>query len=99
MTQFLQLAFDGLALGAAYALIALGFVVVYRSSEVLNFAQGAMLLVGAYLVSTFTVNSGLPFWLAAILSVICMAGGGLAFQVLVLRRMLGKPLLAIVMIT
>lgn len=99
MTQFWQLAFDGLALGAAYALIALGFVIVYRSSEVLNFAQGAMLLVGAYLVSTFTVNTGLPFWVAAILSVLLMAAGGLAFQVLVLRRMLGKPLLAIVMMT
>jgi branched-chain amino acid transport system permease protein len=53
MTQFLQLAFDGFALGCVYALIALGFAVVYRASQVINFAQGAMLLVGAYLVSLF----------------------------------------------
>jgi len=64
MTQFLQLASDGFALGCVYALVALGFAVVYRASQVINFAQGAMLLVGAYLVSLFAAYAGLPFWFA-----------------------------------
>jgi branched-chain amino acid transport system permease protein len=99
MTQFLQLAFDGFALGCVYALIALGFAVVYRASQVINFAQGAMLLVGAYLVSLFAAYAGLPFWLSVILAVAILAAGGVLFQMLVLRRTLGQPLFTIVMIT
>jgi branched-chain amino acid transport system permease protein len=99
MTQFLQLAFDGFALGCVYALIALGFAVVYRASQVINFAQGAMLLVGAYLVSLFAAYAGLPFWLSVILAVVLLAAGGVLFQMVVLRRTLGQPLFTIVMIT
>jgi branched-chain amino acid transport system permease protein len=99
MTQFLQLTFDGFALGCVYALIALGFAVVYRASEVINFAQGAMLLVGAYLVSLFAAYAGLPFWFSVILAVAILAAGGVLFQMLVLRRTLGQPLFTIVMIT
>jgi branched-chain amino acid transport system permease protein len=99
MTQFLQLAFDGFALGCVYALIALGFAVVYRASQVINFAQGAMLLVGAYLVSLFAAYAGLPFWLSVLLAVAILAAGGVLFQMLVLRRTLGQPLFTIVMIT
>jgi len=99
MTQFLQLAFDGFALGCVYALIALGFAVVYRASEVINFAQGAMLLVGAYLVSLFAAYAGLPFWFSVILAVAILAAAGVLFQMLVLRRTLGQPLFTIVMIT
>jgi branched-chain amino acid transport system permease protein len=99
MTQFLQLAFDGFALGCVYALIALGFAVVYRASQVINFAQGAMLLVGAYLVSLFAAYAGLPFWFSVILAVAILAAAGVLFQMLVLRRTLGQPLFTIVMIT
>jgi branched-chain amino acid transport system permease protein len=99
MTQFLQLASDGFALGCVYALVALGFAVVYRASQVINFAQGAMLLVGAYLVSLFAAYAGLPFWLAVILAVAILAASGVLFQMLVLRRTLGQPLFTIVMIT
>lgn len=99
MTQFLQLTFDGFALGCVYALIALGFAVIYRASQVINFAQGAMLLVGAYLVSLFAAYAGLPFWISVILAVAIVAAGSVLFQVLVLRRTLGQPLFTIVMIT
>jgi branched-chain amino acid transport system permease protein len=99
MTQFLQLASDGFALGCVYALVALGFAVVYRASQVINFAQGAMLLVGAYLVSLFAAYAGLPFWFAVILAVAILATSGVLFQMLVLRRTLGQPLFTIVMIT
>ena len=56
MTAFLQLLFQGFALGCIYALVALGFTVVYRASKVINFAQGSLLLVGAYLVSVLATG-------------------------------------------
>lgn len=99
MTQFLQLIFEGVSLGSTYALIALGFSVVYRSSRVLNFAQGAMLLVGAYLISVLAVGSGLPFVLAVVLAVLLVSAGAVAFHALILRRVDTKDVFAGVMIT
>src|ERR687889_1261104 len=61
VTEFLQLLFQGVALGATYALVALGFVVVYRASAVINFAQGAMLLAGAYTISWLATDVGVAF--------------------------------------
>jgi branched-chain amino acid transport system permease protein len=59
VTDFLQLCVAGLALGARYALVALGFVIIYRATGVINFAQGGLLALGAYLTYAF-VNSGVP---------------------------------------
>jgi branched-chain amino acid transport system permease protein len=99
MTEFLQLLFQGFALGCIYALVALGFTVIYRASQVINFAQGGMLLIGAYLVSVFAASDQLPFWLAVLLAVVLLAGGGVLFQMLVLRRVVGQPVFVLVMIT
>lgn len=99
MTAFLQLLFQGVALGAIYALIALGFTVVYRASKVVNFAQVAMLLVGAYLVSWLAVDHGFPFILAALSAAALLALGGMAFQSAVLRRVAGQEPFVLVMIT
>jgi branched-chain amino acid transport system permease protein len=99
MTAFFQLLFQGLALGCVYALIALGFTVVYRASKVINFAQGSMSLVGAYLVSVLATGLNLPFALAVIAAIALLAAGGAAFQMTVLRRMLGQPVFVLVMIT
>ena len=99
MTQFLQLLFQGFALGCVYALVALGFTVIYRASQVINFAQGGMLLIGAYLVSVLAVGVKLPFVVAAIVAIILLAGGGVLFQMLVLRRVIGQPVFVLVMIT
>src|SRR5207302_547715 len=60
VTDFLQLAIQGIALGAVYALIALGFVIVYKATQVINFAQGELVLLGAYLVYAFN-QTALPF--------------------------------------
>ena len=70
MTEFLQLLFQGVSLGSTYALVALGFVVVYRSSGVINFAQGAMLLLGAYAISWLAVDVGLAFGLAVLVATV-----------------------------
>jgi branched-chain amino acid transport system permease protein len=99
MTAFLQLVFQGLALGCIYALVALGFTVVYRASKVINFAQGSLLLVGAYLVSVLATGLNLPFVVAVIVAIALLAAGGALFQMTVLARMLGQPVFALVMIT
>ena len=99
MTGFLQLLFQGLALGATYALIALGFTLIYRATEVVNFAQGAMLLVGAYVTSWLAVDHGVPFGLAAAVAMVALAVAGGLFQIGVLRRVRGRSVFARVMIT
>jgi branched-chain amino acid transport system permease protein len=99
MTAFLQLLFQGFALGCIYALVALGFTVVYRASKVINFAQGSLLLVGAYLVSVLATGLNLPFALAVIATIALLAAGGAVFQMTVLRRMLGQPVFVVVMVT
>jgi branched-chain amino acid transport system permease protein len=99
MTQFLQLLFQGFSLGCIYALVALGFTVIYRASKVINFAQGSLLLVGAYLVSVFATGLKLPFVLAVVAAIVLLAAGGVVFQTVVLRRVLGQPVFTLVMIT
>jgi len=99
MTNFLQLAFAGLALGCIYALVALGFTIIYKASRVINFAQGELLLVGAYLISSFALDWKLPFAIAVPLAVAITAGIAILFERVVLRRMVGRPPFSIVMIT
>ena len=99
MTELAQLVVKGLALGAIYALVALGFVVVFKATGVINFAQGSLLLLGAYLTYTAAVRWDLPFPLAVV-----VAGGGavtvaLAVERLVIRRLQGRPPVAVVMAT
>lgn len=99
MTKLVQAVIDGMALGSIYALIALGFVVVYRATEVINFAHGAIMLTGAYLVHQAAVVWGWPFAAAVVFGVLGCAAVGLLIEATVLRRMIGRPVFAIVMIT
>ncbi len=99
MTDFLQLLVQGVALGAVYGLVALGFVVVYKASEVINFAHGELLLLGAYLVYAFRVEAGLPFAAAVPVAIGLMAAVGWGIERTMLRRMVGRPTFAVVMIT
>ena len=86
MTGFLQATFDGLALGAQYALLVLGFVVVFRATGIINLAQGASLLLGAYLVFNATDTWGWNYYLALTFSIVVTA----AFSVLLQRAMLQR---------
>ena len=99
MTEFLQLCFAGLALGARYALVALGFVIIYRASGVINFAQGGLLALGAYFTYAFANSASWPFALAALGAIVASALVGAATERLVLRRMVGQPVFAVIMIT
>lgn len=99
MTEFLEFCFQGVAIGSRYALVALGFVVIYRATGVINFAQGGFVLLGAYLTYNANVTWGLPFWAAVAFAVIAGALAGALVEVLVLRRMVGQPVFAVIMIT
>ncbi|HEX6799626.1 MAG TPA: branched-chain amino acid ABC transporter permease [Ktedonobacterales bacterium] len=99
MTNFIQLVFAGLALGCNYALVALGFTIIFKASEVINFAQGEFLLVGAYVMSLAMFSSGLNFFVALLIGVAVTVAIGLIFERLVLRRMIGRPPFTIIMVT
>jgi branched-chain amino acid transport system permease protein len=99
MTEFIQLVIQGVALGFTYALLALSFAIIYRASNVLNFGQGAMLLLGAYLVSWMTVGVGLPFAISALLACAILAIGGVVFQRAVLQRIAGAEEFVPIMVT
>jgi branched-chain amino acid transport system permease protein len=99
MAEFLQLCFNGLALGARYALVALGFVIIYRATGVINFAQGGLVALGAYLTYAFANGAELPFALAVLLAVLCASAFGAGLERTVLRKMVGEPVFAVIMIT
>lgn len=99
MTEFLQLCFAGLAVGCQYALVALGFVVVYAATRVINFALGALVAIGAYLTMTYTSSSLLSFYPAVVLAVGTTALIAAILQRLLLQRMVGKPPYAVLAIT
>ena len=79
MAIFLQLLFTGLGIGAIYALVALGFVLLIRAASVVNFAQGQFSMVGAYLLVVSFNLLGIPYLLSMLISVILMAGFGVVF--------------------
>jgi len=97
--DFLQILFGGLALGARYALVALGFVIIYKATGVINFAQGGLLALGAYLTYALVNDAGLPFWLAVLGGAAGTALVGALTERVVLRRMVGQPVFAVIMIT
>jgi branched-chain amino acid transport system permease protein len=99
MDKFLQLAIQGLAIGSVYSLVALGFVLIYKSSSVINFAQGELLMVGAYVCLALNVTAQMPFWAAFLATLLFMAALALLTERLVLRPMIGEPVISIIMVT
>jgi branched-chain amino acid transport system permease protein len=99
VTNFLQLVVAGIALGFQYAIIALGFVVIFKATGVINFAQGGLVMLGAYITYAFHVTWGVPFWPSVALAALATAAFGLLVERLILRRMIGKPPFALIMIT
>jgi len=99
MDLFIQLTLTGLTNGAILSLAALGFVLIYKSSDVLNFAQGEFLLIGAYVIFGLVVQFGIAWPLAMILTVIVAIGLGITVERLVLRPMIGEPIISVIMVT
>jgi branched-chain amino acid transport system permease protein len=99
MEKFVYLTFNGLANGAVLALGALGFVLIFKATEVINFAQGQLLLIGAFVVYTAQVTWGLPWPLAIVSAMIVSALLGLVIERLVLRPLVGEASLSVIMVT
>jgi len=99
LAQFLQLAFSGIALGCIYALVALGFVLIYKATETVNFAQGDLMMLGGFFALTAGVIWDWPYWATIIFAVAAMAVVGMLIERLVLRPVLGQPAFTVVMIT
>lgn len=99
--DLLQLFESGLANGCVYGLIALGFVLIYKATEAVNFAQGDFMMLGAFITLGLTNAEylGLPFWLSVPLAILAMAAFGYLVDVAVLRRMFGQPQIAVVILT
>ena len=97
--QFLQLVISGIAQGCIYGLIALGFVLIYKATETFTFAQGELMMLGAFCGLVGMTMLGLPFWLAALLSILAMAAFGVLLERVVIRPILGQPAFSIVMLT
>jgi len=96
---FLQLVLNGIVTGSIYSLVALGFVVIYKSTGVLNFAQGEFMMLGAYVCLALTVEYHLPFPAAFALTMGFMAVLGVLTERLVLRPMIGEPVISLIMVT
>ncbi len=97
--QVLQVLVSGIAQGCIYGLIALGFVLIYKASEAVSFAQGELMMLGAFLGLAFLTLMGLPFWLVVPSAIAAMALFGMLLERVVIRPILGQPAFSIVMLT
>ncbi len=97
--MFLQFLVSGIMIGGIYGLVALGLVLVYKSSRVLNLAHGSFLMILAWLCWSFAVQLGLPIWLSILLVLAVAVVAGLGVERFVLRPLIGQPVLAIVTVT
>jgi len=98
MELVLQYIVNGLMNGGLYALLAVGIVLVYKSTAVFNFAMGQMLMLGAFFLWSFT-NLGLPIWVSIILCLVCGALMGLLIERFTMRPLIGQPLISAVLAT
>ena len=99
MDIFLQLTVSGLSTGMVYALAAAGFVVIYKASDVINFSQGDLLLFGTYLIFFAVAQTGLPWSLGVVVTVLLAVALALVIERLVLRPLIGEPIISMIMVT
>jgi branched-chain amino acid transport system permease protein len=97
--QVLQLLISGVAQGCIYGLIALGFVLIYKATETVSFAQGELMMLGAFCALGLMAAMGMPFWLAIPCTMAAMGLFGWLMERAVIRPVLGQPAFAIVMLT
>lgn len=98
MSEFLQFLFSGVTVGAVYALVALGFTIIYNASDVVNFAQGEFVMLGG-MITVFASAAGLPVPLAALIAIVVTAGVGVALNKLAIEPARGAPVASLIIIT
>jgi branched-chain amino acid transport system permease protein len=94
-----QTILSGISMGCVYGLVALGFVLIFKATEVINFAQGELLMLGAFLSYTFITFLNFPYWAALLTTIVLMGFFGLLLERTVLRSLVGEPVYAIVIVT
>lgn len=99
MTEFVRALVGGLALGSIYALLGLGFVIIYKATEIVSFAQPALMVFGAYWTVYFATVIGLSFWVSLAIAMVIAALGAALIERIALRPMVGQPPFAAVMVT
>lgn len=99
MEYYLHLILNGLVIGSIYSLVALGFVIIYKATKVVNFAQGELVMFGAYICFALTVQLGLPFLVSFFMTLIFSIILGLCLERVVLRPMIGEPITSVIMVT
>lgn len=97
--MFFQQIISGLAMGCIYAIVAIGFVLIYKATEIINFAQGELMMVGAFIAFTCVNYLQLPFFAAIIVSLAFMGLFGIVLERVVLRPLVGEAAFAMVMVT
>ncbi len=97
--QFLQLVISGIAQGCIYGLIALGFVLIYKATETVSFAQGELMMLGAFCALAAMTFLGFPYWLSVLATIAGMALFGVLLERIVIRPILGQPAFSVVMLT
>ncbi|MCC6717918.1 MAG: branched-chain amino acid ABC transporter permease [Acetobacteraceae bacterium] len=99
VVRLLQLAINGAAAGCIYGMVALGFVLIYKATEMVNFAQGELMMLGAFFAYTFVSILGFNYWVGFVLAIFATAAFGYLLDAIVLRRVIGQPQFAVVMLT
>lgn len=94
-----QLVVNGVIIGTLYGVVAMCFVLIYKSTQIVNFAQGEFLLIGAWTCWWLLTYFELPFWMGFPITLLFMAAFGYLLQVVVLRPMIGEPIISVIMIT
>lgn len=98
MAEFMQFLLSGITVGAVYALVALGFTIIYNASDVVNFAQGEFVMLGG-MFTVFAFEAGLPLPLAALIAIIATAAIGVALNRLAIEPARGAPVVSLIIIT
>lgn len=99
MEELIGPVFRGLGQGSVYALLAVGFVVIYRATDVINFAQPTLMIIGAWFTNVFVRQVGLPFWVGVLAAMVAMALVSAGIERVALRPMVGEPVFAAAMVT
>ncbi len=99
MTYFFQLVLSGIVVGSIYALSALGFVLIYKSSRVLNIAHGQLIATGAFITYALTVWVGIPIYISFFISLVITFFLTMSVERIFLRRLIGEPIISVIMVT
>jgi branched-chain amino acid transport system permease protein len=97
--RILQLVVNGAASGCIYGLIALGFVLIYKATEMVNFAQGDIMMLGGFVAFSLIAHFHLPYWVGGLLAILITGVFGYVLDAVVIRRVIGQPQFAVVMLT